>query len=108
MNKTNEHEGRDDSEDSALTFQQPGSAYGLLTPLVKCDTTEGCVPVNHIDQFREQLKEGSIYKFESFIVPPASKKMNHPYRIQNCPAHKDTPNNQRMTKTQKQDVPKRS
>jgi hypothetical protein len=32
------------------------------------NTMEGCVPSNRIYKFREQLKEGSIYSLESFIV----------------------------------------
>ncbi|KAM0876984.1 hypothetical protein ACQ4PT_035817 [Festuca glaucescens] len=45
---------------------------------------EGCVPSNRIYKFREQLKEGSIYSLESFIVAAAWNKYettNHPYRI---------------------------
>jgi hypothetical protein len=45
---------------------------------------EGCVPPNRVYKFREQLKEGSIYRFESFIVAAAWNKYktaNHPYRI---------------------------
>lgn len=38
------------------------------------DTMEGCVPSNRIDQFRQHLKEGSVYTFEDFIVADARKK----------------------------------
>jgi hypothetical protein len=29
----------------------------------------GCVPADRINQFRDRLKEGSVYTFEMFIVP---------------------------------------
>lgn len=48
------------------------------------NTMEGCIPTNHIGQFKEQLKEDPVYTLESFIVADALKKYkmtDHPFRI---------------------------
>jgi hypothetical protein len=48
------------------------------------NTTEGCVSFNRIYKFGEQLKQGSIYSLESFIVAATWDKYettSHPYRI---------------------------
>ncbi|KAM0911002.1 hypothetical protein ACQ4PT_013785 [Festuca glaucescens] len=45
---------------------------------------EGCIPANRIDQFRDKIKEGSIHRFQPFIVAAARSKYRatyHPYRI---------------------------
>ncbi|CAM0882640.1 unnamed protein product [Alopecurus aequalis] len=47
-------------------------------------TMEGCIPNNRIDQFKEQLKEGSVYTFEQFVLSDARrlyKSVEHQYRI---------------------------
>jgi hypothetical protein len=48
-------------------------------------TVEGCMPSNQRYKFREQLKKGSIYRVESFIVSVALNKYmtpDHPYQIE--------------------------
>jgi hypothetical protein len=45
---------------------------------------KGCVPTNHIDQFKARLKEGSVYTLETFIVADVRNKYrvaDHSYRI---------------------------
>ena len=45
---------------------------------------EGCIPANRIDQFKQSLREGTVYKLQSFIVSGARSKyraVNSPYRI---------------------------
>ncbi|KAK1618091.1 hypothetical protein QYE76_023608 [Lolium multiflorum] len=47
------------------------------------NTIEVRVAANRMNQFRDQLKEGSVYNFKTFIVGKTRKKYranDHPYR----------------------------
>jgi hypothetical protein len=52
---------------------------------------EGYIPANIIDQFRDDLNEGSVYTVEQFLLSDAKrtyKTAEHPYRIRFTPRTK--------------------